>query len=121
MVGKTVAALLVKFAATFVASWMSLSLLAGIPLDYVVLIAMLGTAMNYVMGDLMVLPRFGNAVASLGDGLMGAMLAYAFAWVMDFSIPMISFVVLAAMIIGFEVFFHMYLEKEEDVPPRLAR
>lgn len=121
MAGKTFAALLVKFIATFGATWISFSLMADNPLSLVFLVALLGTVMNYVLGDLVVLPKFGNVVAAIGDGVMGALLAYIVSLVSNFSAPAMSLLVFAVLIIGFELVFHMYLKRDKDVPPHMNR
>lgn len=73
---KTTTALLVKFLLTFVAAIIAFTALNRNMWGWVLLVAIIGTILNYLIGDLMVLPRYGNIVASLGDGVLAALVAY---------------------------------------------
>jgi len=117
---KTATALLVKFIMTFVFALLALSLLVdNNSWTWSFWVALLGTAVNYVVGDLLVLPKFGNIVATVGDGVMAALTAY----IIDYLVPtafqtsftaLILFGVLVA--VG-EYFFHQYLRRSEKVEP----
>jgi len=115
---KTTMALLVKLAITFVASWIVFGLIDGNTLGTVFLISIVGAIVNYLIGDLLVLPNFGNIVASLGDGVMGALAAYVMSFIVaGFQTNLTSLFIFAAIIAVAEYVFHMYLLKSEEVAP----
>ncbi|HBV96000.1 MAG: hypothetical protein JL50_05130 [Peptococcaceae bacterium BICA1-7] len=115
---KTSVALIVKFVMTFVAAAIAFMILERNALGWVALVALAGTILNYLLGDLVILPRFGNIVASLGDGVLAAVTAY----VVDLIVPgftttwaaLAAFAVLVAVA---EYFFHAYLRRSEKVAP----
>lgn len=111
-------ALVVKFLMTFVASLVAFSLFDVNPWSWPFVVALVGTVVNYLIGDLLVLPAFGNVVASVGDGIMAAILA----WIVSFVIPaftlnIVSLVIFAILIAIGEFFFHRYLESSKKVAP----
>lgn len=116
---KTTTALLVKFGMTFVAAAIALYYIDGNTIGQVLIFSILGTAINYLIGDLFVLPSFGNIVASVGDGILAAALAY----IMDLVIPAFrttftSLAVLAVLVAVAEYFFHQYIARSEKVAPK---
>ncbi|MTI79561.1 MAG: DUF2512 family protein [Firmicutes bacterium] len=114
----TISALLVKFVMTFLATWVVFGIILDNPLSYVTLVALLATAVNYILGDLVVLPKFGNLVAASGDGIMGALTAYIVAIISPVFNTSFTTLALFAVSIGvFEFFFHKYLLREEQVAP----
>lgn len=115
---KTTMALIVKWAITFVASWIVFGLIDGNTLGTVFLISVVGTIVNYLIGDLLVLPNFGNIVASIGDGAMGALAAYFLSFIIEgFQTTLTSLLIFAAIVAVAEYVFHMYLLKSEEVAP----
>ncbi len=82
--------------------------------SWVLLVALAGTAINYWVGDLMVLPKYGNIVASLGDGVMAALVAFIVdLLVVPFRTGLSSLVLFAVLIAVGEYFFHQYLRRPE--------
>lgn len=114
----TFRALLIKFLMTFVFGIIAFSLLGGNAWSWIFLVALVGTAANYVIGDLVVLPGFGNTIASVGDGITGALVAYIFSLVVQgFSAGFFSLFVFFILITAGEYFFHGYLLREKEVAP----
>lgn len=114
----TATALLVKLVMTLLFAGLTLVYVDGNPWSWVFLIAFLVTAVNYLAGDLVVLPAFGNLIASIGDGVMAALLAY----VVDLLTPAVrtsaaSLVVFAVLVAIGEYFFHQYLRRSDTVEP----
>jgi len=115
---RTSMALLVKFLLTFVFAFIAFDLLINNDLSWILVLSIAATALNYIIGDLLVLPSMGNIVASIGDGFLAGLTAY----ILDFLIPAFTttwttvfwFGILIA--IG-EYFFHIYLKKDEKVAP----
>ena len=73
---KTTIALIIKFIVTMAAAWISFMLFGTVAFWTVAIIAIVGTVFNYLIGDLLVLPRFGNVIASIVDGILGGALAW---------------------------------------------
>lgn len=115
---KTATALLVKFIMTYVAAGIALGLVVSNPWGWILLVALIGTAMNYLVGDLYVLPKFGNIVASLGDGIMAALVAYIISLIVAvFDVGWMALALFAVLVALGEFFFHQYLLREEEVEP----
>ncbi|NPV70133.1 MAG: DUF2512 family protein [Firmicutes bacterium] len=115
---RTVTALIVRFLLTLVAAWIAFSWVGFNPLDQIVLLAVVGTIVNYVLGDLMVLPRYGNLVASVGDGVLAAVVAY----LVDLFLPafrtnFLSLVLFGVLVAIAEYVFHQYLFRAREVSP----
>ncbi len=113
-------ALLMKFIITLAAAWIAFSLFGNTLLSVVLVIAVSSTVINYLIGDLMVLPFFGNIIAAIGDGLLAAVTAYiitvnSYGYVIS-SIP---FIIFAALIFGSEYYFHKYLLKRKELLPNV--
>lgn len=111
-------ALVVKLIMTFLAAWIMFGVILDNPLSHILLLSALGAAINYFLGDLVVLPKFGNMVASVGDGLMAALTAY----ILDTIIPVFettftALILFALAVAAFEYFFHQYLLRDEKVAP----
>lgn len=117
---KTATALLIKFIMTFAFALIALSFLVdNNAWDWIFGVALVGTALNYLVGDLLVLPKYGNIIASIADGVMAALIAYIF----DYLVPtafQTSFTALAlfgVLVAVGEYFFHQYLQRSEKVEP----
>lgn len=111
-------ALLVKFIMTFVFAGFAFALINQNAWGWIFLAALAATALNYLIGDLWVLPKYGNIVASVGDGIIGALTV----WVLDLLIPAFNtsfaaLLVFAVLIVIGEYFFHQYLLRAEKVAP----
>jgi hypothetical protein len=114
----TFRALLIKFLMTFVFGIIAFSLFGGNTWSWIFLVALVATIANYVIGDLAVLSRYGNIVASIGDGITGALIAYIFSLlVREFSVGFFSLFVFFILIAAGEYFFHGYLLREKEVAP----
>ncbi|MDW7674863.1 MAG: DUF2512 family protein [Bacillota bacterium] len=118
MMSKTSTALLIKFIMTFAFAWIAFRLIDGNAFGQIVLLSIIATAVNYIAGDLIVLPKFGNIVASIGDGGMGAIVAYIMALILPtFVVSATSLIIFLTFIAIGEYFFHQYLLKAEKVAP----
>ncbi|MCL5289468.1 MAG: YndM family protein [Firmicutes bacterium] len=108
--GKTTTALAVKFVMTFAAAWIAVSLIAGNEWTWALWVGILGTIINYVIGDRFFLPNYGNMVASVAGGILGAGLLFMLDMLSaDLSLNATwqpTFFLLVA--VG-EYFFHRYL------------
>jgi hypothetical protein len=110
--------LLVKFVMTFIVAMVAFSFLETNPAGLVVLVALIATAGNYLVGDLHILPVRGNMTASLGNGLLGALLAYIVSLIsVTFNTSFAALFVFAILVAVGEYFFHPYLQRVENVAP----
>ena len=79
---------------------------------------MAGTALNYLFGDLFVLPKWGNLGASIVDGILAIGLAY----IVDLAVPAFTtsaagLLIFGALVAVGEYLFHQYLKRSEKVAP----
>lgn len=115
---KTTFAVLFKFLMTFVVASISFIFLAGNTFGSIAVLSVFVTVINYLAGDLFVLPKFGNAATSIGNGIMGALVAYIFALaIVQFNTTLNTLVIFAILIAVGEYFFHYYLLKSDKVAP----
>ncbi|KMY55349.1 hypothetical protein AC623_16565 [Bacillus sp. FJAT-27231] len=106
-----VKALLIKFVMVTAAVWVILGLFYGVDLGEILTISTLLTIAAYIIGDLFVLPRYGNMTAAVVD--FG--LAYIGIWMIgsvvineNISLGWASFST-ALVIASAEVLFHFYM------------
>ncbi len=115
---RTTTALLVKLIMTTVFAWLAFGRFPGNSTFWIGAVGVLGTIMNYVLGDLFVLPAFGNTVASLGDGGLAALTAFLLAVISPaFDVTFGSLLLFGVLIAVGEYFFHGYLRQSEKVAP----
>lgn len=115
---RTVMALLFKLITTFIASWVAFTLVDLNSITMISIVAVIGTVLNYLLGDLVILPSTGNIIASVGDGVLGAAVAYVvdiFSY--NFNASATGLIIFAAIIAVAEYLFHIYLLKDEKVAP----
>lgn len=120
VVSKTSTALIIKFIMTFVMAAIVFELLnmGNATWFWVFVVSLIGTALNYLLGDLYVLPKFGNIAASIGDGILAALVAFVIdALTRFFDTTFASLVLFALLIAVGEYFFHQYLKASPKVEP----
>ena len=112
----TIKSLFLKFLLTFIASWIAFRLFSTNPLSWILTFAIIGTVVNYIAGDLLVLPGLGNAFATIGDAAMAILLAYILdLFSSTFDTTVISLIILGILIALSESFFHNYLRNHDRV------
>ncbi len=110
--------LLVKFIMTFIMAIVAFSFFNVNPAGLVLLVALIATIGNYLVGDLYVLPAMGNVIASIGDGILGAVLAFIVSLItVSFNVSFASLFIFAVLIAAGEYFFHPYLSRTKNVAP----
>lgn len=115
---KTATALVIKFIMTLAFAWIAFGFVEGNAFSWILTLGIIATAANYLLGDLIVLPKFGNIVASFGDGVMGALVAYIMALLVPaFLVSGVSLLIFLILIAIGEYFFHQYLLKTDKVAP----
>ncbi|MCU5319792.1 YndM family protein [Bacillus cereus] len=112
---KHIVALLIKYTAITAVLLIMLSIFQSISIPRVLLISLFLTGAAYLIGDLFILPKYGNAIATMADfglGFFGTWLLTSLFTNLDATrnIGLSSFI--AALIIGgTEVFFHIYMKR----------
>jgi hypothetical protein len=107
---KTTIALIIKFIVTMAAAWIAFMMFGTVAFWTVVIIAFAGTVINYLIGDLLILPRWGNVIAAICDGILGGLAAWMILAVAPVTYAFMNSVYIFAIIVAVaEFFFHMYL------------
>lgn len=115
---KTTTALIVKFLLTLVSAYIAFTIIDNNSLGWVLGTSIAATALNYLIGDLMILPKYGNFSASVADGGLAALTAYlAAAMTRGNNVGMGSLITFFLLIAVAEYFFHNYLLESEKVEP----
>ncbi|KYH30382.1 MULTISPECIES: DUF2512 family protein [Clostridium] len=115
---KTTTAILVKLLLTIIAGWITLGAMDGNTIGWILTFAVIGTILNYLFGDLYILPSYGNITASIGDGVMAAVVAYVLDVLSaNFDTRFSTLIILAVLVAVVEYFFHRYLIKSDEVAP----
>ena len=119
---KHIVALLIKYTAITAVLLIILGIFQDISIPRILLISLFLTGAAYLIGDLFVLPKYGNMIATIADFGLSFFGIWFLTYLLtnsDFTrnIGFSSFI--AALIIGgIEVFFHIYMKKvvlhEED-------
>jgi hypothetical protein len=73
---RTGRSIIIKFIMTFIFAFIALGLVRSNVLNWIILVSLAVTAMNYLLGDILILPSFGNTVASVADGLSAMLVAH---------------------------------------------
>ncbi|WP_279237702.1 DUF2512 family protein [Heliorestis acidaminivorans] len=111
-------ALLFKFLLTLVASVVTLGLFVDNPWGIVILFAIWATSINYLIGDMVILPRNGNFVASVSDGVLAAFSALVLSFLIPFfQAPLFALLALGLLIAVGEALFHLYLKEKKHILP----
>ena len=112
---KHIVALLIKYTAITAVLLIILSIFKGISIPRVLLISLFLTGAAYLIGDLFILPKYGNMIATIADlglSFFGIWLLTSLFTDLDVTrnIGLSSFI--AALIIGgTEIFFHIYMKR----------
>ena len=115
---ETSKALLTKLTMTFIFGVLTFTLINNSTLVSVFIVTFIITATNYFVGDLIVMPRLSNIVASISDGITGAFISYIIAVIsMSFKVSISSLFIFAVLTAIGEYFFHIYLDDSEKVEP----
>ncbi|WP_219375674.1 YndM family protein [Bacillus mycoides] len=112
---KHIVALLIKYTAISAVLLMILGIFQGISIPRVLFISLLITGGAYLIGDLFILPKYGNMVATIAD--FG--LSFVGIWALTYLLKNINLTrnigasaFFAALLISMaEIFFHIYMKK----------
>jgi hypothetical protein len=115
---RTSSALFAKFLITFAAAYLTVGLVNRNPIGWIFILAILGTIINYLIGDLMILPRTGSFFAALMDGVLSGLTAYILDLASkNFNTTLRGLGFFAILIMIAEYFFHRYLIHAKKVAP----
>lgn len=115
---KTFTALLIKFIMTLGATWIVFSLFNVNTFSFVLIVAIAGTILNYLIGDLLILRAFGNVIAALSDAILAVLIAYIVGiYSYDFTATTTNFIVFGIIVAVAEYFFHLYLLNNDEIAP----
>ena len=78
---KTTNALLFKFLMTLVVTGIAFGFIGGNAFKWILLVAVLGTVIDYLAGDLLILPKVGSFISALINGVLAALIALAVAMI----------------------------------------
>lgn len=112
---KTTKNLLFKFIMTFIFAYIALAIIQGNVWSWVLLVALATTALNYVVGDVLILPGFSNTVASVADGLMAMLTAYvAGVIILGFETNLLTLLIFGTLVTIGEYILHRRLLKKSN-------
>lgn len=115
---KTFISLIIKFVMTLGATWIAFSLFNANTFSFVLTVAIVGTILNYVIGDLFILPTFGNVIAALSDAILAVLIAYFIGiYSYEFTATTANFITFGIIVAVAEYFFHLYLLNNDEIAP----
>lgn len=102
---------------TFSIAAVSFVLIDGNAVGWVLWISIVTTVANFLIGDLLTLPRFGSPVTSLGEGVLAALGAYVLSLIFPPIRVTLFPLVLFGVLVGLgEFLLHKYLRESADAP-----
>lgn len=112
----TFLAIIMKLVLTFLAAWLAYGLIEDNGLIWIFIVSLAVTLVNYLIGDLMILPRYGTVSATLANTVMAVLVA----WLIDlltpqFYIAWLSSLVFVVLIFIFEYILHRFMIVDERV------
>ncbi len=115
---QTTKALIVKFLMTFILAGLIFTLMNNNTWGWAFVVGLVGTIANYLLGDLLILPKLGNFVASVCDGILAILVAY----LVDVLTPAFNTTIGSLALFGIlvligEYFFHQFLLRSDKVEP----
>ncbi|QKI80551.1 YndM family protein [Kroppenstedtia eburnea] len=116
---RVVKALLIKFAMTFVILWLVLASFRIVSFSSVITTSIVLTVVSFLIGDLLILPRLGNAVATMAD----LALTWFGIWVLAPGllgplVPLGAASFMSAFFIAMgEILFHKYMKNQVFMDP----
>lgn len=100
----------VKFIVVFLSAVVAFVLINANAWYWVFAVTVFITAINYLVIDLLVLPKYGNALASFSNGALAVILAYLATFIIPaFQVGLVALVVFGALVAIGEFFYRQYL------------
>lgn len=115
---QTAKALLFKLVMSLVFAWIAFGLIGVNAIEWTLLTGVLAAVLDYLVGDLLILPRVGSLIGAGINGVLAALIPLGVALIVP------AFIVTAATVLTFavliavgEYFFHRYLLEADKVAP----
>lgn len=110
--------LLARFIMTFLFASIGLTIIDGNPVGWVLTVSVVVVTANYLVGDLLTLPRYGNMATSLAEGILAALGAYVLSLIfMSITVSLTGLTVFGGLVAAGEYLLHKYLRRPEDLAP----
>lgn len=108
--------LAIKFVMTFILAAVAFYFMVRNPWSWILAVSIVVTAVNYLIGDLVILPSYGNLVASIADGVMAGIVAYIVSLLFTtFDTTVAALIAFGVLIAIGEYLLHQYITKKEEV------
>ena len=102
----------IKYFATFVLLYLVLGIAYGLTTSQILFISLLSLAV-YFIGDLFILSRTNNFIATFADLIMNYLVIYLLLGVVGFAGDRLMAAFISTIVLGFyEIFFHLYVIDE---------
>lgn len=103
-------ALIIKFTITGVILELTLRFLTSVSSMNIFLIALLFTLISYGLGDLIILNKTNNIIATIADGVLAFLILFASNYIFRYTIISLKTVLIASVILGIEEWiYHKYV------------
>ena len=110
--------LLIKFVMTLIIAILAFSFIDTNPIGWVLFVAIGATIINYLIGDLLILPVFNNLIASIADGVLGGLFAFLVGLASTVFNPTAGALMIFGILIAVgEYIFHPYLTRTPNKAP----
>ena len=107
---RTFLGLIIKILATFIAAWIAYGLINNKTLLWIFIVAISVAIVNFLVGDLLILPRYGNVSATISNAIISVIVAYVIDLLtFNFYMTWVSGLVFLITIAVFEYFLHRYI------------
>jgi ABC-type Mn2+/Zn2+ transport system permease subunit len=106
--------LILKIILVFVSAWVAYGLIEDNGLLWIFITSLAISLLTFLIGDILILPRYGNMSAAVADAVLAALIA----WIIDiltinFYITWISSLTFVVLIFIIEMVLHRYLERAD--------
>ncbi len=115
---KTFNALLFKLAMTLVVGAIAFRSVTQNTWEWIALLAVAASVIDYLAGDLLILPKVGSFIGAIINGVLAAAIAVGLSAIVPaLSITTSSVATFGILVAVGEYFFHRYLLRTEEVEP----
>ncbi|HHX80459.1 MAG TPA: DUF2512 family protein [Acholeplasmataceae bacterium] len=106
--------LILKIILIFVSAWIAYGIIEDNPLLWIFITSLAVALITFLVGDMLVFPRYGNVSGAVADAVLAAIIA----WIIDllsanFYVTWISTLVFVVLIFIVELLLHRYLERRD--------
>ena len=106
--------LILKIILVFVSAWVAYGLIEDNGLLWIFITSLAISLLTFLIGDILILPRYGNMSAAVADAVLAALIAWIIDLLtIDFYITWISSLTFVILIFIIEMVLHRYLERAD--------